>query len=767
MKTHQFVTTILNTYLIEFKNTFGDKSSITSTWIGGIEYTRRRQTSLNYAIFDDWRKELFDLMGEKLNINKFYHHLRELYNIVGTLTIRYPGTYKKANSIMWKLLSELDKRFKLHKRKKEISYFKSTIRRIKKVRIEVQPEPEGIEVQPEPEGIEVQPEPEEGEIIIPNPVKNPPKSEEKPKKSPFVIKIKKRPFILIILITLIILIFWLAFSNVTEQVIEKKLAVKTEYYNETISNEISFKEYLENISEIEGENIQLKGFLKRYIEGTEIAGIYVESITDDYNNTINLINMDYDYIKLFPKKGTTQEVYQIEGIFKRKYKTLLLEPTKIELSERGPSGVVLKERRVEYTKETIKNITKPKHPFIRLFVFNLIGKEVICSDGTKLNECSMDKPYFCSMSGLVRNPTKCDCPKGERLYKEDCIEKIECEDGTLHPDCSATEKKQCFEGKLIINAIKCGCPSNYLKRGNECLPTCDDGTVYDECSSEEPFLCKDGELIEKSSKCGCPSDEVPYGDSCQSKYIIDPRNMTFSYILRGKKGSIDFVVYKGMKDYLYSQHSSSYVCNPECPTDREIELNFLDNPQQQKLLLPLVEKIEEKTSNKDDQARIAINLVQQIPYAWLTVSLTQKYPYDVIYDNEGVCGEKSKLMVFILRELGYGVALFTFEEEEHQAVGIKCSDTYDYLNSGYCFIEAAAALMITESNADYVGAGKLDSTPKIIKIADGNSFDSVKEEYDDAKEWHRINAIPGPVIPQYEYDKWKNLVDKYGIVTAE
>jgi len=760
METHRFVTTILNGYLMKFKIIFKDIKYVSSVWIGGIEYTRRKRTLLNYVIFDDWRKELFNLMGKKLNINKFYHHLRRLYKIVGTLIIKYPKTYKRANSIMWRLLSEVDIKLKLHRKKKEMSYFKQTLRRIKKIGIEVQPEPDEDEkITPNPKiDIEVTPKP---------PIKTPPAPKEKPKKSPFIIKIKKIYFIAIILIILVSLTFWLAFSNTTEQITEKKLAVKTEYYNETLSNEISFKEYLENIYEVEGEKIQLKGFLKRYIKGTEMVGTYIQSITDDYDNTIDLINMNYDYIKFFPEKGTTQEVYQIEGTFKRRYKTLLLEPTKIELSERGPAGVVLKERRVEYTKETIKNITKPKHPFIRLFIFNLIGKEIICSDGTKLNECSADKPYFCSMSGLVRNPTKCDCPEGERLYKKDCIEKIECEDGTLHPDCSVTEKKQCFEGKLIINAIKCGCPSNYLKRGNECLLTCDDGTVYDECSSEKPFLCKDGELIEKSSKCGCPSDEVSYGNSCQSKYIIDPKDMIFSYILRGKKGSIDFVVYKGIKDYLYSQHSSSYVCNPECPTDKEIELNFLDEPQQKKLLLPLVKKIKEKTLNKDDQARIAINLVQQIPYAWFTVSLTEKYPYEVLYDNEGVCGEKSKLMVFILRELGYGVALFTFEEEQHQAVGIKCPYTYDYLNSGYCFIEAAAPLIITESTADYIGAGKLDSTPKIIEIADGNSFDSVKEEYDDAKEWERINAIPETVIPQDTYNKWKNLVDKYGILIAE
>jgi len=560
METHRFVTTILNRYLMKFKDVFKDIKYVNSIWIGGIEYTTRKRTILNYAIFDDWRKELFNLMGKELNINKFYHHLRQLYRIVGTLTIKYPKTYKKANSIMWKLLSEVDIKLKLHRKKKEMSYFKQTLRRIKKVRIKVQPEPE------------------EGEIITPNPVKNPP-------KSPFVIKIKKIHLILMILIILTILIFWLAFSNVIEQVTEKKLAVKTEYYNETLSNEISFKEYLENIYKIEGEKIQLKGFLKRYIEGTEMAGIYVQSITDDYDNNIDLINMNYNYIKFFPKKGTTQEVYQIEGTFKRRYKTLLLEPTKIELSERGPSGVVLKERRVEYTKEIIKNITKPKSPFIRSFVFSLMGKEVICSDGTKLNACSMDKPYFCSMSGLVRNPTKCNCPKGERLYKKDCIEKIECGDGTLEPDCSKNKPKQCVDGKLIDNANLCGCLEDYKIVQNGCvkIQRCSDGTIYGECSYKKPLYCNNGRLIEKASKCTCPIRFYEDGEVCIVFEKVVEKKIWIHCNLKRKEEGLAELEWDSELANIARTHSNDMVTNNyfehinlkgEDPTDRAKRMGF-------------------------------------------------------------------------------------------------------------------------------------------------------------------------------------------------
>ena len=105
----------------------------------------------------------------------------------------------------------------------------------------------------------------------------------------------------------------------------------------------------------------------------------------------------------------------------------------------------------------------------------------------------------------------------------------------------------------------------------------------------------------------------------------------------------------------------------------------------------------------DDQARIAISLVQQIPYDWQTFGLENRYPYEVIYDNTGVCEEKSRLLAFLLRDLGFDVVLFSFESENHMAVGIMCPVQYSYKNTGYCFVETTEPTMITYSQGEYVG----------------------------------------------------------------
>jgi len=345
--------------------------------------------------------------------------------------------------------------------------------------------------------------------------------------------------------------------------------------------------------------------------------------------------------------------------------------------------------------------------------------------------------------------------------------KLRCSDGTPYNKCSKNKPYFCDNGTLILRASICGCPADYRVVQDQCeeIPRCSDGTRDGECSKNKPYFCNNGTFILKASLCGCPKDEIALGDTCISKYQTGPASRTFEYVVRGEKGEIEFTVYLGLKNYL-SGLPRYYICNPDCPSDSEIQLRFLDDPQQRKMLMNLVNKIKSKTNESDEQVRIAVSLVQKIPYDWegfQTDSDYIRYPYEVLYDNRGVCAEKSRLLAFTLRELGYGVVLFEYSAENHMAVGIKCPVEYSYKKSGYCFIESTSPTIITDSEGDYIGAGKLSSTPIVIKISDGKSFDSVFEEYNDAKEWNSIYNDNGPILDSYTYSRWVYLVKKYGI----
>ena len=135
-----------------------------------------------------------------------------------------------------------------------------------------------------------------------------------------------------------------------------------------------------------------------------------------------------------------------------------------------------------------------------------------------------------------------------------------------------------------------------------------------------------------------------------------------------------------------------------------------------------MDEIKALSDDSDQQAKFAIRLVQRIPYDYAGLKsgvITGKYPYEVLYTNAGVCSEKALVMIYLLRELGYDVAILRFDLENHDAVGIKCSMTSSYKNTGYCFVESTQPTAIGNSYEFYVGVGQLKSNPNVIQISKG------------------------------------------------
>jgi len=271
------------------------------------------------------------------------------------------------------------------------------------------------------------------------------------------------------------------------------------------------------------------------------------------------------------------------------------------------------------------------------------------------------------------------------------------------------------------------------------------------------------------------------------KYEAGLSAKTFAYVLRGISSTIKVNLNSGVYNEILSKEPPAacirynYDSSP-CTSDeiRQYFLKYIDEPDQKKYLDSLVNSIKSTSPTKDDQVRIAISLVQTIPYDYSksrTVSAYLRYPYDVLYENTGICEEKSLLLAYLLRELGYGVVLFEFKSENHMAVGIKSPIQYSYINSGYAFVESTSPTIITDSQEDYVGAGKLTSTPQIFQISDGNSMTSISEEYNDAITFHQvydqitqIHNTYGDVLDQYQYSRWmsldnqwRTLCNKYGL----
>jgi len=249
--------------------------------------------------------------------------------------------------------------------------------------------------------------------------------------------------------------------------------------------------------------------------------------------------------------------------------------------------------------------------------------------------------------------------------------------------------------------------------------------------------------------------------------LVNPKTMHYPYTLRGISSEITFTVYGGMYDYLVSSEDSTVTYFGQQPSPEEITrivtLRYMNESVEKPELQNLVSAIQQITSNEDDQVRIAISLVQNIPYDWNALSINSldwKYPYEVLYTNTGVCSQKSMLLGCLLRELGYGCSIL--EYPNHAAVGIACPSQYAYY-SGYAFVESTSPTIITDCFGDYVGEGKLPSSPSyVIIIQDGKAMNSISEEYQDCQTYQSLINM-GPVLDESHYAQWQTIVSKYGI----
>ncbi len=274
--------------------------------------------------------------------------------------------------------------------------------------------------------------------------------------------------------------------------------------------------------------------------------------------------------------------------------------------------------------------------------------------------------------------------------------------------------------------------------------TCGDETFDGTCSFNKPYYCENGKLVEKPNLCGCPDTLRKNSGECSSIYEGYPRNVSLEYFLMGEKGEINFVAYKDIVKYLEGLEKGIKYDKGEKKTRADLKLKKMNNKLQEAYLISLVKKIQNLApDNRLNQARIAVSLVQNIPYGEKSGSVDlgngviiseSRYPYEVVYSDEGVCGEKVELLAFMLREIGYGTALIYYPEENHEVLGIRCPIKESYNNTGYCFVETTGPSIISDSGVSYgfIG-GSLSNNFTISLLSGGDSLPENIQEYEDTK----------------------------------
>jgi len=253
------------------------------------------------------------------------------------------------------------------------------------------------------------------------------------------------------------------------------------------------------------------------------------------------------------------------------------------------------------------------------------------------------------------------------------------------------------------------------------------------------------------------TDAVKSADVSSDSYITH----TYVYYLEGRSGSIPLA----LSTELYAGYLTK---SPRWDTrdNASYFLSFTGDPAQAPYVATLADEIREETPDPDNQARIAANLVQHITYYKET---KYRYPYEVLYEESGVCGEKAMLLADLLKDLGFQSAVLYFVPENHMTAAIGCPAPYDFSNTGYCLIEATRPRIITDEASTFPGFGRLWSQPEVIPVSNGRNLMTADADYYDAREWIALNEknaemkATGGYLTQNDRDRWHKIDAKYDL----
>lgn len=273
----------------------------------------------------------------------------------------------------------------------------------------------------------------------------------------------------------------------------------------------------------------------------------------------------------------------------------------------------------------------------------------------------------------------------------------------------------------------------------------------------------------------------------QSSYLENPKTIDFQWEYNGKQYKLTETFYKSVYDY-YSEQPKYYTYyeDDELSDDWAEEWFgiFLKRPQSDNSISQIVLDIESlgwaNGLDEDQILELVVSFAQSIPYDDIKAQQTEilpRFPYEVLYDNKGVCSGKTFLTAALVQELGYGVALFEYEEDQHMALGIQCPKSYASYNSDYCYTETTEegwkiGIIPADDLMDIQGFknGSVESEPIIYKVSEGKIYQGIiktRAEEDEIKSFIKESEKLEIQLVNIEQrlnvsEKELNYLEKYG-----
>ncbi len=185
--------------------------------------------------------------------------------------------------------------------------------------------------------------------------------------------------------------------------------------------------------------------------------------------------------------------------------------------------------------------------------------------------------------------------------------------------------------------------------------------------------------------------------------LAGEKELVFLWNYKNEKYRLEKKYYYSLDEY-YSKLSKDYCYYGDLPANWEEEsyklfLKIDKEDSSFKNLADDLKGLAEVNGYTDNElVEFVLSFVQNIPYddhvADLILNsdddIDPRRPYEVLYDNNGICTSKSFLAYVLFQELGYGVALLSYDDDQHMALGLRCPYNYSLNGSGYCYAETTS-----------------------------------------------------------------------------
>lgn len=245
--------------------------------------------------------------------------------------------------------------------------------------------------------------------------------------------------------------------------------------------------------------------------------------------------------------------------------------------------------------------------------------------------------------------------------------------------------------------------------------------------------------------CGTEDRESDSPETMHSPALSTDLTVNYSFDFRQQPQSISLPLDSTLREE-FRRASHSYQYQGSRPPDgwrKEYYAMFLQAKGADRIHQQLLSELQGIAGGGDDLAEAIIAFVQgSISYDWQTFhnidQSTIRYPYETLFDQTGVCADKTVLMAQLLRSAGYDVVFFVFERANHMALGLRVPAGMGDFRTDYAFVETTQPTPIGVIPDNYVGGIKLDRRPELIEFPEGGkTFEKMTAIKAEQKEWEK------------------------------